>query len=531
MDCAGCKLTQVLKDSDLLKTVQLNNAGPKVTVSSSHTCESVKKPAPKPAETKAPSPKLEPKPKPKPQAIPPKTEEAPKKKGSSTKKEAEVETKKEGSKTTKAPKAAPKAKAPVDPTKKSFKLSFVFPKSNKAQGFFSKTKPAIYYAVGQNITVEMVQAEGDEITVWESYFETPSPKSGLLAVRINPLIYDGKADSKARLTKIIELFSEERSYCIVDTDSADIFQPAYGEEEKKESKGNRGDRSNKQSEPPTCHNCSEVGHIARNCPQKENAEKSERKPKRDPKERKENKERKRDDNRPAKEFDPSTTECYNCKKTGHIARDCQEPKPKREPREPRKQRTEEEQQQYLAEVKCRRCNGVGHLAKDCTAARNLDDVLCYKCQEKGHFAKDCQNESRPRADKPERAERSERTERTERRGQDRSGRQNEGGRGRGGRYVEKKDKPADNGPVVCERIFKSKDGSINEKRGCGGDHFYGKCPNAPVVCERFFTNREGFVTEKLGCNGEHAYNDCPKAVCNQCGNNHHSNVCPYIYRR
>ncbi|XDG04236.1 hypothetical protein ABKA04_003851 [Annulohypoxylon sp. FPYF3050] len=93
---------------------------------------------------------------------------------------------------------------------------------------------------------------------------------------------------------------------------------------------------------PKCHNCGELGHTSKRCPQ-EKVEKEQ----------------------------TVVIKCFNCDQTGHRIRDCPEPrKPK-----------------FGA---CKNCGQDGHMAKDCEAPRRApDDLECRKCGGTGHFAKDC----------------------------------------------------------------------------------------------------------------------------------------------
>lgn len=108
---------------------------------------------------------------------------------------------------------------------------------------------------------------------------------------------------------------------------------------------------------PRCSNCSEMGHIAKSCPQ-EKVERTERQ-----------------------------VACSNCSSEGHRLRDCPEPrvdkfackncgKPGHKAKE-------------CEETKCRNCDALGHTARDCPEPKNPKNVQCRNCDEMGHFSKDC----------------------------------------------------------------------------------------------------------------------------------------------
>ena len=66
-----------------------------------------------------------------------------------------------------------------------------------------------------------------------------------------------------------------------------------------------------------------------------------------------------------------TVECYNCRKTGHISRDCPDSKD---------------------EKVCYNCNESGHLKRNCpelAAVGDEDDRECYNCRQKGHLSGQC----------------------------------------------------------------------------------------------------------------------------------------------
>ncbi|UNI20711.1 hypothetical protein JDV02_006776 [Purpureocillium takamizusanense] len=89
-----------------------------------------------------------------------------------------------------------------------------------------------------------------------------------------------------------------------------------------------------------CHNCGELGHVAKFCTQ----ERTERP-------------------------DQPKISCSNCNEEGHRLRDCPQPR--------------------VDKSACRNCGKSGHRAADCEEPPNLDNVECRKCHEMGHFSKDC----------------------------------------------------------------------------------------------------------------------------------------------
>ncbi|KAK3942229.1 hypothetical protein QBC46DRAFT_309557 [Diplogelasinospora grovesii] len=91
---------------------------------------------------------------------------------------------------------------------------------------------------------------------------------------------------------------------------------------------------------PICRNCSELGHISKNCPQEK--------------------------------YEADTVKvvkCFNCDGVGHRVRDC--PKPR------------------VDKFACKNCGQSGHKVAECPEPPNADNVECRKCNEMGHFSRDC----------------------------------------------------------------------------------------------------------------------------------------------
>jgi hypothetical protein len=57
--------------------------------------------------------------------------------------------------------------------------------------------------------------------------------------------------------------------------------------------------------------------------------------------------------------------CFNCKKEGHMARNCTEPK------------------------LCKACGQPGHFYKDCTQGNSNRNMRCLNCGENGHTSTQC----------------------------------------------------------------------------------------------------------------------------------------------
>ncbi|ETS82214.1 hypothetical protein PFICI_07216 [Pestalotiopsis fici W106-1] len=88
-----------------------------------------------------------------------------------------------------------------------------------------------------------------------------------------------------------------------------------------------------------CSNCSEYGHISKNCPE-DKVEKEQ-----------------------------AVVKCFHCGEEGHRVRDCPQPR--------------------VDKFACKNCQQPGHKASDCPEPPNPANVDCRKCGEKGHFSRDC----------------------------------------------------------------------------------------------------------------------------------------------
>ncbi|KAF4591791.1 Zinc finger, CCHC retroviral-type [Ophiocordyceps camponoti-floridani] len=134
-----------------------------------------------------------------------------------------------------------------------------------------------------------------------------------------------------------------------------------------------------------CHNCGELGHVAKFCTQ-ERTERPEQ-PKIACTNCGEDGHRLRDCPQPR--VDKSA--CRNCGKSGHRAADCEEP-PNPENVECRKCG---EMGHFSRDCPqggprgCRNCGGEGHMAKDCDQPRNMELVTCRNCEKTGHMSRDC----------------------------------------------------------------------------------------------------------------------------------------------
>lgn len=68
--------------------------------------------------------------------------------------------------------------------------------------------------------------------------------------------------------------------------------------------------------------------------------------------------------------------CYNCNKTGHIARNCPEG-------------GNNHGGSRFSSQSCYNCNKTGHIARDCTEGGGK---TCYICGKSGHISRECDQE-------------------------------------------------------------------------------------------------------------------------------------------
>lgn len=121
----------------------------------------------------------------------------------------------------------------------------------------------------------------------------------------------------------------------------------------------------------SCFNCGQLGHISKNCPQKESSGEASA-----PKAQT----RTRAPRREASGAATSGKTCHNCGSTEHLIKDCPQPKSQEGGRSSTYRRRPRQ-------VKCFGCGDVGHMSKDCPNASS--GPRCYNCKEFGHISKDC----------------------------------------------------------------------------------------------------------------------------------------------
>lgn len=68
--------------------------------------------------------------------------------------------------------------------------------------------------------------------------------------------------------------------------------------------------------------------------------------------------------------------CYNCNKTGHIARSCPEGS---------------NDHGRFSSQSCYNCNKTGHIARNCTEGGGK---ICYVCGKSGHISRECDQDER-----------------------------------------------------------------------------------------------------------------------------------------
>eukprot|EP00993_Chasmostoma_nieuportense_P000060 NODE_1055_length_1684_cov_302.096981_g991_i0.p1 GENE.NODE_1055_length_1684_cov_302.096981_g991_i0~~NODE_1055_length_1684_cov_302.096981_g991_i0.p1 ORF type:complete len:521 (+),score=63.69 NODE_1055_length_1684_cov_302.096981_g991_i0:51-1613(+) len=516
--CLGCRVNKALTDAGLLEEIFLNRSGPKFTITGFHNCPvdsankaakeqpapaksvqplngngsattkkmNTKNQAPEPA--KPPPKSVKPSPKMSPQASP-------------------AHPKGSGSSITPKPKAKEQPAVPAPKGKHSYHVAFIFPSFRDSREFFAMKKPAIFYILGGDVSVEMAQTEEYENALWSSV--NPRQRGNLLAFRIKPFIFDDPVESLSRFNKLREIFKDVERVVEMDLETRDVLrlpnekQPNSQKTEKTE-RPPRKDRPARKADPrptpngqsgeveraeQTCYRCSTVGHISRDCPLK-----AERLPQEEflatqkcftcsemghlvrncP-------------SKPEKTAaNAAKMECYECHAFGHAARDCPQKKSSRKPKETQNEATmicyNCQETGHLARnctadpvprvLTCRICKETGHNAKDCT--QTPPPQVCYTCQEAGHVARDCPSRPAKKAERP---------------------------------------------PIECRSCHMT-------------GHIARECPNPvereqrPTVCSREQT-RDGKVV-LLGCGEAHSYNSCPYHLCVNCGDNHLSSRCPFM---
>jgi len=159
-----------------------------------------------------------------------------------------------------------------------------------------------------------------------------------------------------------------------------------GAEQEAKSKRKGNARGRKRSETAVaikkgeCFNCGKTGHTARNCHSKKTTKLVET-AKEDQVESGRNDKTGRPEtgiildetNRQSNKS--SAQECLNCKKVGHLTKECR------------------------ASRKCFKCGSEGHLARRCSKGdhrRPINDRECHQCGGKGHLTKQCPNKGQAR---------------------------------------------------------------------------------------------------------------------------------------
>lgn len=102
-----------------------------------------------------------------------------------------------------------------------------------------------------------------------------------------------------------------------------------------------------------CFQCGKTGHIAREC---------------------------RSGNGQEEEANSYSKSCSNCGKRGHLANEC-------------RSGHRREQSQVSG---CYNCGKMGHFARECRSAGKASQFVCYSCNKTGHFAKECPEKNKQR---------------------------------------------------------------------------------------------------------------------------------------